>query len=98
MNKERIIGILEDYEYFVDDDYGGSYQHIDCSQRACTPMGILQILDYIDKLESNWKSLKQWLEEQLMYFKENNEQSGFSDNVEDLEMVLDKMNWLEGDK
>lgn len=60
MNKERIVEILEDYEYFVDDDYGGNYQHIDCSQRACTPIGILQILDYIDKLESNWKALKEW--------------------------------------
>lgn len=50
------------------------------------------------KYKSNWKALKEWLDEQLMYFKENNEQSGFSDNVEDLEMVLDKMNSLEGDK
>ena len=48
-----------------------------------------------DKLESNWKALKEWLEEQLMYFKENNEQGGFSDNVEDLEIVLDKMDELE---
>ena len=67
MNKERIIEILEDYEYFVDDDYGGSYQHINCSQRACTPIGILQILDYIDKLESNRKALKEWLIEQRKY-------------------------------
>ena len=51
-----------------------------------------------DKLESNWKALKECLEEQLMYFKENNEQGGFSDNVEDLEIVLDKMDELEGDK
>ena len=88
MNKERIVEILEDYEYFVDDDYGGSYQHIDCSQRACTPMGILQILDYIDKLESNWEALKEWLIEQRKY---DHGEDKYGD-------TLDKMNELESDK
>lgn len=51
MEKEKILKILEDYEYFVDDDWGGHYEHINCKQRAFTPLGILEILDYISELE-----------------------------------------------
>ena len=51
MDKEKIIEILEDYEFFVDDDFGGHYEHINCSQRALTPLGIVNILDYIENLE-----------------------------------------------
>ena len=43
MDKEKIIEILEDYEFFVDDDFGGHYEHIDCFQRARIPLGILEI-------------------------------------------------------
>ena len=55
----------------------------------------IELLITMVKTYENWKALKGWLEEQLMYFKENNEQGGFSDNVEDLEIVLDKMDELE---
>lgn len=51
MNKEKIIEILEDYEFFVDDDFGGHYEHINCSQKALTPLGIVEILDCISNLE-----------------------------------------------
>lgn len=59
MDKEKIIAILEDYEFFVDDDYGGHYEHIDCSQRARIPLGILEILDYISNLEQQIKKQKE---------------------------------------
>lgn len=55
LNKEKIIEILEDYEFFVDDDFGGHYEHINCSQKALTPLGILEILDCIDNLEIQLK-------------------------------------------
>lgn len=55
MNKEKIIEILEDYEFFVDDDFGGHYEHINCSQKALTPLGIVEILDYISELEQEVK-------------------------------------------
>lgn len=58
MDKEKIIEILEDYEFFVDDDYGGHYEHINCSQRALTPLGILAMLDYISNLEQQCKKQK----------------------------------------
>ena len=40
--------------------------------------------------------LEKWLEEQLMYFNENNAQGGFSTNLEDLEIVKDKLQELKG--
>ena len=59
MDKEKIIEIVGDYEFFVDDDYGGHYEHIDCSQRARIPLGILKILDYISNLEQQCKKQKE---------------------------------------
>lgn len=59
MDKEKIIEILEDYEFFVDDDFGGHYEHINCSQKALTPLGIVEILDYISDLEQQVKKQKE---------------------------------------
>lgn len=60
MNKEKVIEILKSFEYFLDDDWGGSYHSIDCSQRATTPMGILKILDYIDDLNKALNEIKEY--------------------------------------
>lgn len=59
MSKEEITKILEDYEFFVDDDWGGHYEHINCSQRALTPLGIVEILDYITNLEQQNKKCQE---------------------------------------
>lgn len=59
MDKEKIIEILDDYEFFVDDDYGGHYEHINWSQKALAPLGILTILDYISELEQQVKKQKE---------------------------------------
>lgn len=72
MEKEKILKILEDYEYFVDDDYGGHYEHIDCSQRALTPLGIVEILDYISELEKQVKKQKEIIDKTKEYIKNNN--------------------------
>ena len=63
MDKEKIIEILEDYEFFVDDDFGGHYEHINCSQRALTPLGIVNILDYIENLEQQCKKQKEVIDD-----------------------------------
>lgn len=63
MSKEEVIKILEDYEFFVDDDWGGHYEHINCSQRALTPLGIVEILDYITNLEQQVKKQKQLIDD-----------------------------------
>ena len=70
MDKEKIIEILEDYEFFVDDDFGGHYEHIDCSQRARIPLGIVNILDYISNLEQQCKKQKEVIKK-IMYKIEN---------------------------
>lgn len=70
MNKEKIIEILEDYEFFVDDDYGGHYEHIDCSQRALTPLGIVEILDYIFNLEQQAQKQQKINQKAIEYIKE----------------------------
>ena len=85
MNKERFIKIKENV-------------YIRCNIATQTGIGLtsadkeeLELINEIDQLTNNWNELEEWLKEQLMYFNENNGQSGFSTNIEDLEMVLDKM-------
>ncbi len=54
MNKEEIEKIketLSNFEYFVDDDFGGHYENIDFSQKALTPISILSIIEYIEDLQ-----------------------------------------------
>ena len=80
MNKEEIIKILEDYEYFVDDDYGGNYEHINCKQRASTPIGILEILDYIDNLETQLKKQKEVID-RLNFIKNRKNQGASQENI-----------------
>ena len=65
MDKEKIIEILEDYEFFVDDDFGGHYEHINCSQKALTPLGIVEILDYISELEQQVKKQKEVIDKAI---------------------------------
>lgn len=67
MDKEKIIEILEDYEFFVDDDFGGHYEHINCSQKALTPLGIVEILDYISELEQQVKKQKEVINDVIEY-------------------------------
>lgn len=65
MDKEKIIEILEDYEFFVDDDFGGHYEHINCSQKALTPLGIVEILDYISELEQQVKKQQEVIDKAI---------------------------------
>lgn len=65
MDKKEIIKILEDYEFFVDDDFGGHYEHINCSQKALTPLGIVEILDYISNLEQQCKKQKEVIDKAI---------------------------------
>ena len=67
MDKEKIIEILEDYEFFVDDDFGGHYEHINCSQKALTPLGIVNILDYIVNLEQQVKKQREVIDKAKEY-------------------------------
>lgn len=81
MDKEKIIEILEDYEFFVDDDFGGHYEHINCSQKALTPLGIVEILDYISELEQQVKTQKEVIDKTKIFLKnEGQKQYNIHDN------------------
>ncbi len=68
MTKEALIKILEGYEVFVDDDYGGSYQNIIAYtkdkkiSKAFTSLGALQIIYTFEKMQKENQQLKEQLE------------------------------------
>lgn len=69
MNEEELIKILEDYEIFVDDDYGGSYQSIiyydkeKKISKAHTTISALKIIEIFNKLQKENEQLKQQLKQ-----------------------------------
>lgn len=85
MDKEKIIEILEDYEFFVDDDFGGHYEHINCSQKALTPFGIVEILDYISELEQQVKKQKEVID---MFLEKVDKNKKLLNNPELLDLYL----------
>lgn len=76
MTKEALIKILEGYEVFVDDDYGGSYQNIIAYtkdkkiSKAFTSLGALQIIYTFEKMQKENKKLKEQLEKERKVRKE----------------------------
>lgn len=79
MNEEELIKILEDYEIFVDDDYGSNYQSIiyydkeKKISKAHTTISALKIIETFNKLQKENKILKE--------------------NAENNDKVVDKVNW-----
>ena len=71
MTKEELIKILDGYEVFVDDDWGGSYKSIisyapDKSvSRAHTSLGALEIIDAFEKMQKEKQELIDYLKEEL---------------------------------
>lgn len=85
MDKGKIIEILEDYEFFVDDDFGGHYEHINCSQKALTPLGIVEILDYISNLEQQCKKQREVID---MFLEKVDKNKKLLNNPELLDLYL----------
>lgn len=75
MTKEELIKILEGYEVFVDDNYGGSYQSIIAYtkdkkiSKAFTSLGALQIIDTFEKMQKEKQELIEYLKEQIKEYK-----------------------------
>ena len=55
-------------------------------------------INEIKRLQNNWNELKKWLEEQIEHFKFAGDFGEWNTNIEDLEMVLYKMQELENRK
>ena len=95
MDKEKIIEILEDYEFFVDDDFGGHYEHINCSQRAFTPLGIVNILDYIENLEQQCKKQKEVIDKAIKLIKYNEKYRDGADCCQFVDIVSEILDTLQ---
>lgn len=73
MTINELIKILENYEMFVDDDFGGSYKNIITYapdkkvSRAHTPIGILKIIDTFEEIQSQNKKYKEVIDEAIKY-------------------------------
>ena len=71
MDVEELIKILEDYEIFVDDDFGGSYKSIIAYtsdkkvSRAHTPIGTLKIIDTFEEIQNQNKKYKEVIDEAI---------------------------------
>lgn len=65
MTIDELIKILENYEVFVDDDYGGSYKSVIAYapdkkvSRAHTPTGTLKIIDTFEEIQNQNKKYKE---------------------------------------
>ena len=72
MTIDELIKILENYEVFVDDDYGGSYKSVIAYapdkkvSRAHTPIGTLKIIDTFEEIQKENQELKKQLEEGVL--------------------------------
>lgn len=70
MTKEELIKILEEYEVFVDDDYGGSYQSIIAYtkdkkiSKAFTSLGALKIINTFEKMQKEKQELIDYLKKE----------------------------------
>ena len=69
MTIDELIKILENYEVFVDDDYGGSYKSVIAYtpdkkvSRAHTPIGTLKIIDTFEEIHKENQELKKEVKE-----------------------------------
>lgn len=76
MSREELIKILEDYEIFVDDDFGGSYKSIIAYtpdkkiSRSHTPIGTLKIIDTFKEIQNQNKKYKEVIDEVIEYISE----------------------------
>lgn len=90
MTREELIKILEDYEIFVDDDFGGSYKSIIAYtpdkkvSRDHTPIGTLKIIDTFEEIQNQNKKYKEVIDKLnkledirllTMYFEDGGEMS-----------------------
>lgn len=77
MTKEELIKILEGYEVFVDDDYGGNYKSIISYtpdkkvSRAHTPIGTLKIIDTFEEIQNQNKRYKEVIDKAIKYIEQH---------------------------
>lgn len=93
MSKDELIKILEEYEMFVDDDFGGSYESIiayapnKTISRAHTPIAVLNIIDTFEKMQQENRKYKEIfnkikkLAEKHYHFESDDYYDYFTENI-----------------
>lgn len=102
MTREELIKILEDYEIFVDDDFGGSYKSIIAYtsdkkvSRAHTPIGTLKIIDTFEEIQNQNKKYKEVIDKAIEFINREIEiiKEQPSENKSIDEYILTKYNGL----
>lgn len=105
MTREELIKILEDYEIFVDDDFGGSYKSIIAYtpdkkvSRAHTPIGTLKIIDTFEEIQNQNKEYKEVIDKAIKYINGAYEMAIYTKSVilgeENIEDLLDILKEVE---
>lgn len=101
MSREELIKILEDYEIFVDDDFGGSYKSIIAYtpdkkvSRSHTPIGTLKIIDTFEEIQNQNKKYKEVFSNITEFINEyRKHRNAFKWNEQDYIDVIDKIDDL----
>lgn len=94
MTREELIKILEDYEIFIDDDFGGSYKSIiayapdKTVSRAHTPIGTLKIIDTFEEIQNQNKKYKEVIDRAIEYLESNRIREKVIVDIDVLEGIL----------
>lgn len=105
MTIDELIRILESYEVFVDDDYGGSYKSVivyapdKTVSRAHTPIGTLKIIDTFEEIQNQNKKYKEVIDRAIKYINGAYEMAIYTKSVrleeENIEDLLDILKEVE---
>ena len=103
MTREELIKILEDYEIFVDDDFGGSYKSVIAYapdkkvSRAHTPIGTLKIIDTFEEIQKENQELKKRLEKKYEKVGTLTRELLYEENTKLINQQKEFIEWLESE-
>ena len=100
---DELIKILENYEVFVDDDYGGSYKSVIAYapdkkvSRAHTPIGTLKIIDTFEEIQKENQELKKRLEKKYEKVGTLTRELLYEENTKLINQQKEFIEWLESE-
>ena len=103
MTIDELIKILENYEIFVDDDYGGSYKSVIAYapdkkvSRAHTPIGTLKIIDTFEEIQKENQELKKQLEKKYEKVGTLTRELLYEENAKLINQQKEFIEWLENE-
>ena len=100
---DELIKILENYEVFVDDDYGGSYKSVIAYapdkkvSRAHTPIGTLKIIDTFEEIQKENQELKKRLKKKYEKVGTLTIELLYEENTKLINQQKEFIEWLESE-